>query len=106
MPVDMTTQIPQQLAHRVDVGKPRHPSQRRLPLRHQARGHDRQRAVFAPADLDFALETLPTIENKTIHLALPWPQGPKWSARANIARAFFGLSASPLADDQSIFLIY
>jgi hypothetical protein len=38
-----------------------------------------------------------------------WPflgrEGPKWSAGNDIAPAFFGLSASPLADDQLIFLI-
>jgi len=55
MPVDMATELTDELGHRDDIREARHTMQRHLLAGHQRGSDDRQGRIFAAADLDFAL---------------------------------------------------
>ena len=112
MAIDVTTQFADQLGHGVDIATAAARRERGLSLGHQACGHDRQRGVLAAADFDFAFEAMPAVNRKLSISARPWA-GKTVGARLFLkARNVpvkkcplppvkpFGLSATPLADDQ------
>ena len=65
--VERDAQLAEEPDHRVDVGQARHALERGLALGDEARGQDRQRAVLAAADLDFAFESVPAPDEKAVH---------------------------------------
>ena len=72
----MAAQLAQQLDHRVDVAEPRHALERGLALGHQAGRQDRQGAVLAAGDLDFALEAIAAADEKAVHFGPSLARGP------------------------------
>ncbi len=57
MTVNMASQFTDELGHRIDVAEPRNAMQSGLSVGKQACRDDRQRAVLAAADFDFAFES-------------------------------------------------
>ena len=55
MAIDVAAQLADELGHRIDVAKARDALEGGFALGHEARGHDRQRAVLAAADFDRCL---------------------------------------------------